>query len=384
MESTFVPLVNEPWNQVFQVVFFPDRIYHAQYLNATRSARYRYAVREVRGKADINVLRGEVYLDGLPVCNFLRLEYRAARLSEAVREANRFLGPDIQVEVALTTKQGARPTEQARMHFCPWVNAYQVEFWETLEPPPGRRHDYQVLDLMGYQGSITRVPQFAEALRDLKAVESVDLRFRENDASYPTGFTIPPEMARQDNFFGRNIQVPNDPRPNSDANTVPASSYGLHFRRGWFVTNVQQRVAPVRYENAMMDPGNPDARPGNVIEMRWVLQQELGGTVVFFHEVTIPPRAVEGTHQHIGSEELYYITEGAGVAYMGLADDPALEQDPQYPTVTREIYGIGAKPCKEVPVGPGSVIYTKSGGIHGIANPNDAPLRFVAFLYHSA
>ena len=31
-----------------------------------------------------------------------------------------------------------------------------------------------------------------------------------------------------------------------------------------------------------------------------------------------------------------------------------------------------------------SVIYTKSGGIHGIENPNDQPLRFVAFLYHSA
>jgi mannose-6-phosphate isomerase-like protein (cupin superfamily) len=93
---------------------------------------------------------------------------------------------------------------------------------------------------------------------------------------------------------------------------------------------------------------------------------------------------VEGTHQHIGSEELYYITEGTGVAYMGLVDDPDLEVDARYPTVTREIYGIGPKPCKEVSVGPGSVIYTKSGGIHGIQNPNDVPLRFVAFLYHSA
>ena len=37
--------------------------------------------------------------------------------------------------------------------------------------------------------------------------------------------------------------------------------------------------------------------------------------MVFFHEVTVSPNTVEGTHQHIGSEELYYITEGAGFAY---------------------------------------------------------------------
>ena len=35
------------------------------------------------------------------------------------------------------------------MNHCPWIDAFQVEFWETLEPPPGKRHDYQVLDLMG-------------------------------------------------------------------------------------------------------------------------------------------------------------------------------------------------------------------------------------------
>ena len=30
------------------------------------------------------------------------------------------------------------------------------------------------------------------------------------------------------------------------------------------------------------------------------------------------------------------------------------------------------------------MIYTKSGGVHGIRNPNDKPLRFVAFLYQGA
>jgi mannose-6-phosphate isomerase-like protein (cupin superfamily) len=384
MEETFSRLVDEPWNKVFHVVFFPDRIYHAQYLNATRSARYRYNVREVRGKADINVLKGEVYLDGLRVCNFVRIEYRGARLSEVAREGSRFLGPAVLADVTLTTRDNRSASARARMHYCPWVNAYQVEFWGTLEPPAGRRHDYQVLDLMGYGGSITRVPQFAQALADVKAIRWVNLRFRENDIYYPVGFHVPDGVAKEDNFFNRNIQVPNEQRPSSDRNTVEEKSYGVSFQRGWFVTNVQAAVPPVRYENAMMDPQHPDGRSGNIIEMRWVLQQEFGGSVVFFHEVTIPPRTVEGTHQHIGSEELYYITEGTGVAYMGLVDDPDLEVDARYPTVTREIYGIGPKPCKEVPVGPGSVIYTKSGGIHGIQNPNDVPLRFVAFLYHSA
>ncbi len=38
-----------------------------------------------------------------------------------------------------------------------------------------------------------------------------------------------------------------------------------------------------------------------------------------------------------------------------------------------------------MPVKPGSVIFTKSGGIHGIRNPSpDKPLRFVAFLYHTS
>jgi oxalate decarboxylase/phosphoglucose isomerase-like protein (cupin superfamily) len=159
------------------------------------------------------------------------------------------------------------------------------------------------------------------------------------------------------------------------------SSYRLDFRRGWYVKKVRD-IDPVRYRNPMMNDPGPDRGPDNIIEMRWVLQQEFGGSVVFFHEVTIPPGTVEGTHQHIGSEELYFITEGQGVAYMGGRDDPDL--DPSYPTVTRDIFGIGPKACKRVPVEPGTVIFTKSGGIHGIENPGPDPLRFVAFLYHSS
>ena len=139
-------------------------------------------------------------------------------------------------------------------------------------------------------------------------------------------------------------------------------------------------VAPVRYRNPMMDPGNPDAADTNIIEMRWLFQRELGGSLVFFHEVTVPPGGVEGTHQHIGTEELYYIVSGSGFAYVG--EGMAVGTD-SLPTVQRWIYGLDPQPCKEVPVSPGKVIFTKSGGIHGIRNPGAEPLKFVAFLYHT-
>ena len=48
MDARFSDIFDRPENTIFRVVFFPDRIYHAQYLNATRSPRYRYNVREVR------------------------------------------------------------------------------------------------------------------------------------------------------------------------------------------------------------------------------------------------------------------------------------------------------------------------------------------------
>lgn len=380
MDPRFNDIAQDPWNAVFQVVFFPDRIYHAQYLNAARSVRYRYRVREVRAKADINVLKGEVYLDGTKLCNFLRLEYRATRLVEVARERNRFLGDAVLANVSLSYADNSHAEAQVRMHFSSWISAFQVECWETLEPPPGRRHDFQVLDMIGQKGSITRVSQFAEALKDLRKLERVNLSFRENDIYQPSGFFVPEDQAH-DNYYERNVQVPNTQEPSSDQNTVKEDNYGVSFQRGWFVKKVQD-MDPVRYRNAMMNPHAPESAPDNIIEMRWVLQQEFGGTVVFFHEVTIPPGKVEGTHQHIGSEELYYIVQGKGVAYMGENDDPTL--DDAYPTVEKDIFGIGSKPCKEVEVEPGSVIFTKSGGIHGIKNPNAEPLRFVAFLYHSA
>lgn len=382
MDPRFNQIAADPRNSIFEVVFFPDRVYHAQYLNATRSSRYRYVVQEVRGKSEINALKGFVFIDGLQICNFLRIEARGGRLAEVVRERGRFMGPDIMANVGLTTVDGHRVDTLVRMHFCPWIHAFQVELWETLDAPSGKHHDYQVLDMMGYRGPITKVPAFTDALADLDALKRIDLAFRENDVLYPSRTTIPDAEVAWDNYYQRNVQVPNTQDPSSDQNTFRQDGYGVDFQRGWFVKKVRD-IPPVRYRNGMMEAGNPDAKDANIIEMRWVLQQEFGGTVVFFHEVTIPPHTVEGTHQHIGSEELYYVFEGRGIAYMGAEDDPALARDATIPVVQRQIYGLDPKPCKKLDVAPGSVIYTKSGGIHGIENPYDEPLRFVAFLYHS-
>ena len=380
MNPQFNAISTSPENDIFQVVFFPDRIYHSQYLNATRSDRYRYNVQEVRGAIDINVLKGEVYFDGQYYTNFIRIEYRASRLVEVARLENRFVRGQILAFVQIKTEDERVAQATVKLRYDAWVNAYQGEIWGTLEAPANNSHDIKVLDMMGYRNQITRIPSFSPLLENIKAVKQVELAFRENDRDLPFGFTI--DNPAWDNNFGRTFQAPNTSTPSSPQNTVPVLNYLLNFQRGWFMETGTE-ITPIRYLNALIEPANPDFDPTgqNVIEMRWIVQREFGSSVVFFHEVTIPPGKTEGTHRHIGSEELYYITEGEGIAYMAVGDDPKTEK---FPTVTKYIFGIGNKDCKELPVKPGSVIYTKSGGIHGIRNPGTVPLKFVAFLYHSS
>jgi oxalate decarboxylase/phosphoglucose isomerase-like protein (cupin superfamily) len=387
MDPRFQQIQNSPENSVFAIVFFPDRIYHAQYLNATRSARYRYYVHEVRNALDNMVMKGLVFLDGNLLARFLRVEYRASRLVEQAREKERFLRDSVLANVGV---KHLDPTKNAqamvRMHYDNWIDAYQVEFWDSLEPPATKHHDIKIANMMGREGSITRVRSFDAALSDLAGIQQIELSFRENDIDIPLGYKI--GDPQYDNDFGRTYQVPNTQNPSAPQNTVSVNSYLLDFRRGWFLEKVRD-LAPVRYQNAMTESSSADYNtPGpnnNIIEMRWVVQRELGGSNVYFHEVTIPPGTVEGTHQHLGSEELYYIFEGEGIAYMGAGDDPTLNHDEKYPLRTVDIFGLPKHDVREVKVQPGSVIYTKSGGIHGIRNPHGTqPLRFIAFGYHSS
>ena len=378
MDTRFDLINNTVENSIFHVVFFPDRVYHAQYLNATRSERYRYNVREVRGQGDISVLKAEVYLDGRRFSNVLRIEYRASRLVEKIRQRGRFLRGELLAYVNLMPSDKPSTSSIIKLTYCPWIDAYQVELWETLEAPENQPHDARVLDLMGYEGSITTVASMQSVLADLPKLKQLELAFRENDRDLPFGFAI--NSPEWDNNFERKIQSPNTSAPSSPSNTIDTLNYFIDFQRGWYIQSSD--IAPVRYLNAMMNDADADRRGDNIIEMRWLLQREFGSTVVFFHEVLIPPGMVEGTHQHIGSEELYYIIEGEGIAYMGENDDPSTVK---FPTVERSIFGFD-KPrrCKELPVKAGSIIFTKSGGIHGIRNPGTTALRFVAFLYHGS
>lgn len=376
MDTRFDQINSTVENSIFHVVFFPDRIYHAQYLNATRSERYRYNVREVRGQGDISVLKAEVHVDGMRYSNVLRIEYRASRLVEKARQQGRFLRGELLAFVNLLPGDSPAANGTVKLGYCPWIDAYQVELWETLEAPETQPHDARVLDLMGYEGSITSLPTLRPLLANLSDLKRLELAFRENDRDLPFGFAI--KTPEWDNNYERKIQAPNTNTPSSPSNTIDTLNYLIDFQRGWYIQSSD--IAPVRYLNAMMNDADADRRGDNVIEMRWLLQREFGSTVVFFHEVLIPPGMVEGTHQHIGSEELYYIIEGEGIAYMGENDDPATRN---FPTVERSIFGFEQpRRCKELPVKPGSIIFTKSGGIHGIRNPGDLPLRFVAFLYH--
>jgi mannose-6-phosphate isomerase-like protein (cupin superfamily) len=388
-KSSFNDIFTDPWNSIFKVVFFPDRIYHAQYLNATRSDRYRYNVQEVRAYADIIVMKGEVYMDGEYLSNFLRIEYRAGRLVEQIRERGRFLKDELIAWVKpLPGDDEDGPAAYVKLHYDAWINAFQVELWETLEPPPNKHHDYTVLDMMGRNRSITRVKEFAAALRDIKGLRRVALGFRENDRDLPFGYQITEENTGWDNDFARSHQEPRTDEPSSQVNTINDNNYLISFQRGWY-QHVDD-VRPVRYRNAMMEPDrNPDAKDDNIIEMRWLFQREFAGSMIFFHEVTVPPGKVEGTHQHIGSEELYFITQGQGTAYLRQGDDPKIDAMTEQQRTnrgiskaTREVFGLGPKEFWALPVRPGSMIFTKSGGMHGIRNQGDAPLKFVAFLYH--
>lgn len=378
MDVNFEQVFTHPENEIFRVVFFPDRIYHARYLSATRSSRYRYNVTEVRGGADSIVMKGDVFLSGTRLCGMLRVEYTGQRLVEVAREVDRRLGPTTKAWVKVLPADGTSAEATVRLHYDPLISAYAVEIWETLEPPDGSTHDHRLLADMGRDGPITRVPAFDHALSDLPSLRQVLVAFSEDTELYPTGQSIGNQQ--WDNDYLRSHQEPRDPTPSSPNNTIADGNYLLDFQRGIFIPDASQ-IAPVSYRNPMSDDGNPDRRDDNIIEMRWLVQRQLGGDVVFFHEVTIPPGAVEGTHRHIGSEELYYVVSGTGLAYMKDGDDP---NNNVYPLVTRPIFGLDPVPCRELPVKPGSVIYTKSGGCHGIRNPGTEPLKFVAFLYQTS
>ena len=232
----------DPSNDIFKVVFYPDRIYHAAYLNATRSPRYRYNVSEVRNAFDITVLKAQVYLDGIFLSNVLRIEYRGARLTEVAREKNRFLREQIMMHIRLidplapdNAPEG--PQADLYLHFDKWINAYQTEIWESVSAPPRKYHDFKVLDQIGRMGSITSVFAFKYIIRDLPSLRRLEISFRENDIDLPFGYSI--RDPQWDNNYTRNHQAPVSPKPSdNEKNTIADNSYLIDFQRGHFFEEV--------------------------------------------------------------------------------------------------------------------------------------------------
>ena len=162
------------------------------------------------------------------------------------------------VKMRLEERTTERPVT---MHYCPWIDAYQVEIWQTLElPTPDGRHHFQVLAQMEPRGSITRVRTFSPLLEAIDHLKQVELAFREDDTEAPYGRPI--TDPKWDNNYERSYQAPNSPVPSDNAkNTVAVGNYLVDFQKGWYLD--ANTVPPVRYRNAMMDPdtANPEYVP---------------------------------------------------------------------------------------------------------------------------
>ena len=373
MAVHFDALFSGPETDLALVVAYPDLIYHARYqAAAAASHRYRYAIADVRNKHDITVLRGVVFLDGQRCADFLRIEYRAGRLISLARAAGRRLGDAVLAWIRLD----GGPQAMVRLLHCPVLGGYHVELWDTLASPAGLHHDFAVLDLMGRDAPITRPAALAGALANAARVRHVELAFREADRTAPDGWLIARPL--WDNNLQAAIHVPRSNAPDDPANRQDDPNYFIDFARGFF--RPAGSVPPTSFRNWQMAASDPDAADANVVSRRWLAQREFAGRMVHCFEGTVPPGASEGCHRHVSAEELIYVVAGQGVAYVGAGD---LADADCYPPAVRPVFGIGDRPCRELPLGPGAAVYTKSGGVHGLRNTGGAPLTYVAFLYQT-
>ena len=156
------------------------------YLNATRSPRYRYNVRDVRGKHDIIVIKGEVYLDG----QFLELRARRVPIDRPRERARARAsgGPAAPGMALLARGRGPRRGhgEAARVQLTRRLSGRAVgDAGGARERLP--RHQRPRSDGEGRPHHPRRSP--APGLRDRDKLRRTEIAFREDDAR-PPGFTI--------------------------------------------------------------------------------------------------------------------------------------------------------------------------------------------------
>ena len=95
---------------------------------------------------------------------------------------------------------------------------------------------------------------------------------------------------------------------------------------------------------------------GEVILQNVVTEEELNGHATLYAKVILPPGSSIGVHQHVGNTEPYMILSGKGLF---TDNDGSTAQ-----------------------VEPGDVCVIKVGQSHGIANPYDEDLVFMALIYN--
>ena len=284
---------------------------------------------------DIIVLKGEVYSTALFLSNLLRVEYRAGRLTEVAREKRRgscatSCGRDQAVRSGSDVGRRPAPARRRRfmLHYDSWIDAYQVRDLGDARAAARARPTISRCSIRSAAtGPITACRRSrtssatSSALRRLELVVPRERRrsaVRLSDRQRRNGTTTTCATIRC-----RSTQQPSDHQNTVDGQLLPDR---FPARPLLHELDESRRCATA---TAMMDARQPGrARDDNIIEMRWVLQREFAGSVVFFHKVTIPPGAIEGTHQHIGTEELYCIVEGRGSPTWATATIPANETYP--------------------------------------------------------
>lgn len=92
---------------------------------------------------------------------------------------------------------------------------------------------------------------------------------------------------------------------------------------------------------------------GYVLIERLIGEDVLDGKCGMFANIVLEAGCSIGFHRHDSESETYYVLEGSG------------------------IYNDNGN---EIPVSAGDVTVCRAGNGHGIKNPNQAPLRFVALI----
>jgi mannose-6-phosphate isomerase-like protein (cupin superfamily) len=111
----------------------------------------------------------------------------------------------------------------------------------------------------------------------------------------------------------------------------------------------------IRKESELKEILVPNMRGGQGVgrQSQFFQPQDFSTPLAAFNVVTLDPGVSVGFHKHEGSEEVYWVLQGRGLAQ----DDD-----------------------REVEMNPGDALLTQDQHAHSIANPGPGPLRLLTVL----